>query len=511
VAHTRDAALFFTDEDFVWVEPALDTAPTVPTVRPRPRRKPRTLAGDIARLRGWARTRTAALPRRALALLGAGLVAAIAALVLVVALPESPSRQSAQPPAKKTAPQPNERSANAPKRIRTLSAGDRTPAVADLQHALAALGHYSGGIDGVFGGSTSAAVTAFQTERGLTADGVAGPLTVQALVEALVERVQADAETAKQGLGTAQADGRLTPASADRYRTVLADSLARLEQLPPGRVAILALVFHDVAAIAPDYDEPRALTLFSMLERNTSHLAEHAPAADRHDITDGDGVVYRFFPGHGYQFHPIAEFAGLNKLARRGDREAAERLAHALLARGVTAGRSLVWEYYFPFGGPPSWSSGFAQAVAAQAFAQTADLVDDPELEAAARAAFRGIARGLWLEVAGGLWIREYSYTDMAILNAQLQSMVSLHDYVKRTGDEAARSALTRMDGATRAVLSQFDTGCWSRYSLGGSPASLSYHRYHVSLLKQLAEKTGDPLWSTTASRWEGYLAAGQC
>jgi hypothetical protein len=248
-----------------------------------------------------------------------------------------------------------------------------------------------------------------------------------------------------------------------------------------------------------------------MLERNTSYLAERGPSPDRLDITDADGVVYRFFPEHGYQFHPIAEFARLNKLVGQDKPEEAGRLAQALVARGIPDGRALVWEYYFPFGGPPSWSSGFAQAVAAQALARSADLLGDPQLEVAARAAFRGLSRGLWLEVAGGLWVREYSYTDMAILNAQLQSLVSLHDYVEITDDEGARSAVARMDAATRAVLSQFDTGCWSRYSLGGSPASLSYHRYHIRLLRQLAEKTGDPLWSSTAARWEGYLAAGQC
>jgi hypothetical protein len=99
----------------------------------------------------------------------------------------------------------------------------------------------------------------------------------------------------------------------------------------------------------------------------------------------------------------------------------------------------------------------------------------------------------------------------MPILNAQLQSILSLQDYVDITGDADARETVAGMEAATRAVLAQFDTGCWSRYSLGGSPASLHYHTYHVHLLERVGAETGDPLWSQTATHWQGYLDAGGC
>jgi D-glucuronyl C5-epimerase C-terminus len=108
------------------------------------------------------------------------------------------------------------------------------------------------------------------------------------------------------------------------------------------------------------------------------------------------------------------------------------------------------------------------------------------------------------------LWIREYSFGDLSILNAQLQSLVSISDYARIRGDADARAVATRMDTATRALLSRFDTGCWSRYSLDGADASLPYHRYHVALLQRLARDTRDPLWADTATRWSGYLNAGQ-
>lgn len=57
--------------------------------------------------------------------------------------------------------------------------------VTALQKALTALGLDPGGVDGSYGPSTQAAVTAFQRQKGLTADGIAGPMTIAAINEAL--------------------------------------------------------------------------------------------------------------------------------------------------------------------------------------------------------------------------------------------------------------------------------------------------------------------------------------
>lgn len=52
----------------------------------------------------------------------------------------------------------------------------------DIQRALAAKGFDPGAIDGVWGRRTSAAVKAFQKDRGLQVDGVVGPITRKALL-----------------------------------------------------------------------------------------------------------------------------------------------------------------------------------------------------------------------------------------------------------------------------------------------------------------------------------------
>ena len=67
----------------------------------------------------------------------------------------------------------------------TLKLGDHGIAVKQLQRALRSLGYTTGTIDGVFGASTEHALVAFQTAHHLSPDGVLGPATHAALLNAL--------------------------------------------------------------------------------------------------------------------------------------------------------------------------------------------------------------------------------------------------------------------------------------------------------------------------------------
>ncbi len=79
-----------------------------------------------------------------------------------------------------------------------LREGSRGPAVTRLQHLLRARGH-AVEVDGRFGSSTERAVRAFQSSRGLVADGEVGRKTW----EALGTRQGADAGGRAAGLGSA--------------------------------------------------------------------------------------------------------------------------------------------------------------------------------------------------------------------------------------------------------------------------------------------------------------------
>jgi peptidoglycan hydrolase-like protein with peptidoglycan-binding domain len=63
--------------------------------------------------------------------------------------------------------------------------------VVELQRVMTNLGYYSGPIDGVYGDATTAAVKTMQTDLGVTADGIYGPETHNALGEKGTSIVQA--------------------------------------------------------------------------------------------------------------------------------------------------------------------------------------------------------------------------------------------------------------------------------------------------------------------------------
>jgi D-glucuronyl C5-epimerase C-terminus/Putative peptidoglycan binding domain len=506
------ADVFFSDEDFDWwgdVAPGAGAAPAVAVPGRRPRRPPRTLASDLRRLQAGF-DRRSPVPAAMAGLLALALVAALAVVVrLSLGGEEATTRAE---PAAVTTPAPLATAPPTPTPAKTvlLKPGATGAQVRDLQASLTELGHM-GSADGDYGPGTSAAVAGFQASRGLTADGVAGQATAEALRQALSERADEDAAAAGAGIDAAAEQGRLGPEAAAAARAAVAAAVESIRVQSPGRAAVLGSALHDVAAFAGSYSASRA-ALFEELGATVRALAKSPAKIARDRVFDGSGVVYRSFPDQGYRFHPLANFVRLDHLAERGRREAVRKLAPALVARGVRSGNALLWEYRFRFGGSPDvWTSGFAQVVGAQALAKAGKLLGDRTLTAAAAAAFRAAPRDLTLAAGGGDWIQEYSYSDLAVLNADLQSIVSLLDYVDLTGNEDARAYAARLDETARSALGRFDTGCWSLYSFGGKPATLEYHTYHVDLLEQLAARTGAPVYRDAAERWRGYLDAGGC
>lgn len=317
----------------------------------------------------------------------------------------------------------------------------------------------------------------------------------------------ADFALIKRGIDRAVASGRIDGAEAADYRAAAARASAVLPKLRSSRYRNLAAVVHQVAGFWKGYDGPRGHTLFSMLDFNARWFASHWDQKAGTDVVDyADGTWYRAFPGIGFQFHPLEEFGKLNSFVSQRNESRATQLAQSLLDRSVVRAGGLAWEYYFRFGGGrPPWISGMAQAVAAQALARAGTFLGDDQLTAAAQRVYRTVP-SLTRAVPTGPWIRIYAFSGLAVLNAQLQAIVSLQDYATQTGDQAAASLATRLQSATVGLLPRFDTGAWSLYSLGGPEATLEYHKYVIRLLTMLAKRTGEPTFASYAQRFSDDL-----
>jgi D-glucuronyl C5-epimerase C-terminus len=300
---------------------------------------------------------------------------------------------------------------------------------------------------------------------------------------------------------------KLDPADAAAYRAEIRRAASLIRNLPRDRARAINVALLEVAAFDGRLTAPRAVALFGELKANDDYFAKHWAPAPKTDVTDADGVVYRYFSGRCLEFHPLANFGALNARIAAGDAEGTKLLADALAARGIyQRGGGVAWEYYFPFsGGRPPWISGMAQAVAAQAFARAANMLteDTPTYSRAAHAAYAAIPGRLMTNVAAGPWIRLYSFQSTPVLNAQLQAVISLASYAADAEDTAAASLAQRMERAAAAMLLRFDTGFWTYYALPRDYSDLEYQQYVVQLLTKLAPD--DQRFADAAKRFALY------
>ncbi len=114
--------------------------------------------------------------------------------------------------------------------VSTLSKlGSRGEEVRKIQKKLKELGYYKGSVDGIYGAATKKAVTAFQKNCGITADGIAGAKTLKFL-----------------GLGSSGSSSSSYTSSDVRLLAKLIAAEARGESYK-GQVAVGAVVLNRVA------------------------------------------------------------------------------------------------------------------------------------------------------------------------------------------------------------------------------------------------------------------------
>jgi hypothetical protein len=220
------------------------------------------------------------------------------------------------------------------------------------------------------------------------------------------------------------------------------------------------------------------------------------PVAGSRPTVPGSPLVWQYYVGEGLQIQWLGTFGLANAL---GTTTNPEKLAQqqaigdeALrLASSRAGGPS--WQYLFDFGGgAPPWGSGMAQITGMQALTRLAGRTGQAGYRTTALRAVSLVRRaptsGARYKRPAGDHILLYTFTRMRVLNAFAQSVSGLREVALSTGDAKVGAAYVRAERELRAELPAYDTGRWTRYSLGGANATVSYHVLSRDLVRGLCK-----------------------
>jgi hypothetical protein len=214
----------------------------------------------------------------------------------------------------------------------------------------------------------------------------------------------------------------------------------------------------------------------------------------------GSGIVFEYYQGLGLQLQVNATFSSAEAMLQYGSQRDARKAGVILDQMLPLASRPaglLTWEYEFPFeGAEPPWTSGLSQATAIDAYVRAAKRLKRPDfLKVALRLARLFTAAppaGVQVHLSAGDWFLLYSFDpNQLVLNADLDSLIALHELRVATGSPWVTALTHNALHALVHYLPRFDTGSWSYYALGGPLADLNYHVLNLELSQQLCQETG--------------------
>jgi hypothetical protein len=179
--------------------------------------------------------------------------------------------------------------------------------------------------------------------------------------------------------------------------------------------------------------------------------------------------------------------------------------------------RFLTWFYTFPRRTPhavPPWISGMAQGQALSVLSRAFQVTGSRQTAAVASRAAKGFQYtvedgGLITRDAGGnSFIEEFAVQPaIHVLNGCLYGFAGLFEHNSLFPDPAIAAVLDSCVHGINRLLPAFDTGCWSKYSLGirWNLASRYYHRVHIGQLRYLGHLLGQQAFVARAERFSQY------
>jgi hypothetical protein len=348
-------------------------------------------------------------------------------------------------------------------------------------------------------------------------------IVLLAVVAALVVAAPAAAKpTVSATVDAAVAAGAVTPEQGATYKATYTQARRAARALPSDRERELRGAMAVVEGLVKRRELPAARmpAAFLQLGRNVEWWSANGPPRSTPEsgglprVTfPGDPIVLQWYPGRGLAIQWLATFGKANALwaAKRTD-ELRLLLDRAAALAGRRGDGLLAWEYLLRFGsGRAPWVSSIAQGTGIQAFTRGAQLLGTPAYMEIARQAL-GVFEappptGVAVSSHGGLHYLLYSFAPrMRVLNAFLQALVGIHDVAQATGDPRAQRLYALGDRAARAELRRYDTGAWSRYSLGGAESTLGYHELVTGFLGSLCTRTSEPAYCRMQARFQRYL-----
>ena len=311
--------------------------------------------------------------------------------------------------------------------------------------------------------------------------------------------------------------GQISQAEYDERIATLNRAAATIRVLSGTRRRELQSVSNNVAYMAGNGSlvASRLEAVFLILERNRQWWATgRIPFNGERVRFAGSPVLFQYFRGEGLQLHPLANFGKLNAYLNGRFYTAANAMAGDLLRLAANRGGGATWEYYFFYGGGrPPWTSGLSQGTAIQALVNGYRRLGNRALRTAALSGLRifelAPPTGVRRRFGRGAHFLIYSFASrLYVANAFIQALNGLHDVGNPAlGNSAkARRLFAMGDRRARGELPRYDTGRWSRYSLGGGLSSYSYHVLLRDFLRDLCRKTRIRVYCRYSARFTRYL-----